>query len=452
MTQLRRYSAFLLMAGSLAAQAPPTPGKWDPASLRADVAQLRNHVATIEQSYNEATRAAALAQVDLLAEAVDTIKPIAFDLAVAHILALADNGHTNVGASQRSVRYPKVGLRFVPLESSVYVFRARPEHRDLLGARLLEVDGTPLNQLRAAGHRLTGGTPAFRDRSLPILLESPAQLHAVGAARAATHATYRLAKEDGSIVERRLEAEPVERSLRIPVTRWLYPEPVPADSTPWVVLQPAQVPWSLQDPVARFRLKHDANARLAIVELRQNMTTGTVNIGAFLRSASDSLQQWAPDWIVLDMRVNGGGDLNTTRTFARALPVLARHHVFVLTSPWTFSAAISTVGYLKQAAPERVTIVGEELGDRLEFWAEGLPRTLMNTGIMMSMSRERHDYANGCRAYRDCHGSVVREPIAVPSLLPEVSAPWTLGAYRSGVDPGMAAVERLIRQRGTPRL
>ena len=441
----------LLMAGPLAAQTPAEPGKWDPASLRADIAQLRTHVATVEKAYTDATRAAALAQVEQLAGAVDTIRPIAFELAVARIVALADNGHTNAAAFQRAMRYPKVGLRFVPLDDGVYVFRARPEHRDLLGARLISVDGTPYDQLRNAARQLTGGTAAFRDRFVPILVESPAQLHAMGTARAAAHASYRFAREDGSIVERRLEVEPVARNLRIPVTRWLYPVPVAGDSTPWVALQPAQVPWSLEDPVARFRLKHDPAARLAIVELRQNMTTGSANIGDFLRVATDSLTQWAPDWIVLDMRMNGGGDLNTTRTFARALPVIAKQRVFVLTSPWTFSAAISTVGYLKQAAPDRVTIVGEEVGDRLEFWAEGRPVTLMNTGIVVSMAHERHDYANGCRAYRDCHGSVVRQPIAVPSLQPEVSAPWTLSAYRSGEDPGMGAVERFIRGRDVPR-
>lgn len=188
MTQPFRYSVFL-GAGSLAAQPPAAPGKWDPASLRADVAQLRTHLSTVEQAYTEATRAAALAQVEQLAAATDTISPIAFDLAVARILALADNGHTNVAAVQRAMRYPRVGLRFVPLDQSLYVLRARPEQRDLLGACLIEIDGTSFAKLRSAGHQLTRGTPAFRDRFLPHLVESPAQLRAVGADRASTRAT-----------------------------------------------------------------------------------------------------------------------------------------------------------------------------------------------------------------------------------------------------------------------
>jgi hypothetical protein len=55
----------------------------------------------------------------------------------------------------------------------------------------------------------------------------------------------------------------------------------------------------------------------------------------------------------------------------------------------TFSAAISSVGYLEQTAPDRVTIVGEIVGDRLEFWAEGGPVTLPRTGMRLSVSTER---------------------------------------------------------------
>jgi hypothetical protein len=119
--------------------------------------------------------------------------------------------------------------------------------------------------------------------------------------------------------------------------------------------------------------------------------------------------------------------------------------IFVLTSPWTFSAAISTVGYLKQALPARVTIVGEHVGDRLEFFAEGSRVRLPDSGASISYSTERHDYRNGCRGATDCHGSVVRHPIAVASLAPELPAPWTIEDYREGRDPALAAVAAALR-------
>jgi hypothetical protein len=174
--------------------------------------------------------------------------------------------------------------------------------------------------------------------------------------------------------------------------------------------------------------------------MRQNDGDDAHPIDRFLRDATRAIKEAHPKNLVLDMRLNGGGDLNTTRDFAESLPGLVPGRIFALTSPWTFSAAISTVGYLKQKAPARVTIVGETVGDRLVFFSEGRPVTLTNTGIVVLPATERHDYRNGCRDFSDCHGNVVRHPIAVPTLDPEIAAPWTIEAYRSGRDPAMEAV------------
>jgi hypothetical protein len=163
-------------------------------------------------------------------------------------------------------------------------------------------------------------------------------------------------------------------------------------------------------------------------------------------SARATIARTSPRNLVVDLRLNGGGNLQLTRDFMRALPTLVPGQVFVLTSPWTFSAAISSTGYLKQAAPSRVTIVGEEVGDRLVFWAEGGPVTLVNTGLLIGTSRERHDYMNGCRAFTDCHGPVIRAPISVPTLAPEVQAPWTIDDYRAGRDPALQAIAERLRR------
>jgi hypothetical protein len=165
----------------------------------------------------------------------------------------------------------------------------------------------------------------------------------------------------------------------------------------------------------------------------------------FLTTTLEEIRRAKPANIILDMRLNGGGDLNNTRDFAKALPTLTSGRIFVLTSPWTFSAAISTVGYLKQAGGNRVTIVGEMVGDRLEFWAEGRLTRLPYTFAAMSWSSQRHDYKTGCRPYNDCHGVVVRNPIFVQSLAPDIEAPLTIEAFIAGRDPGMDAIARSLR-------
>ena len=86
---------------------------------------------------------------------------------------------------------------------------------------------------------------------------------------------------------------------------------------------------------------------------------------------------------------------------------------------------------IEQAAPERVTIVGEPVGDRLQFWAEGRPFALPNTGVVISLATQRHDYRTGCQPFEDCHDAVVRHAIAVPDLAPDIEAPWTIESYRA---------------------
>jgi hypothetical protein len=143
--------------------------------------------------------------------------------------------------------------------------------------------------------------------------------------------------------------------------------------------------------------------------------------------------------------MNGGGDLNTTRDFMESLPSLVPGRIFALTSPWTFSAAISSIGYLEQTAPDRVTIVGEGVGDRLNFFSEGDIVTLPNSQAMLLNATERHDYQTGCRGFSDCHGPVRRNPISTPTLAPDIAAPWTIDAYRAGRDPAMEAVATALR-------
>ena len=67
--------------------------------------------------------------------------------------------------------------------------------------------------------------------------------------------------------------------------------------------------------------------------------------------------------------------------------------------------------------------------------------TLKHSREIVRASTERHDYQNECRAFKDCHHHFVTRPIAVASLAPDISAPWTIEAYRAGRDPAMESVE-----------
>jgi len=421
-----------------------------PEARRADLAAFRKEFLGRDRSYAAAARSEAESRLTALEGSGPGACQACFELELARIVALADNGHTASFPGPRSRRYNRVGIRLVPFGEDFFVMRAAGSHADLLGARLDAIDSRPMTQLRETARSLAGGLPSWRDRNAGYLFESPEQLHALGLSEASDAATYRLSLPDGSVVERRLIADPPDPARpRANADRWLYPDRMDSEPDGWrALITPAQAPWALREPDLPFRLRDAPEVQALVIELRQNNDAEKKPISRFLSDATARLESLRPRNLVLDMRMNGGGDLNTTRDFVQKLPSLVPGRLFVLTSPWTFSAAISTVGYLKQAAPERVTIVGEPVGDRLNMFSEGSIVTLPHSGAVLLYATERHDYVTGCRDYSDCHRWVVKHPIAVPSLAPDIGAPWTLGAYRAGRDPGMEAIAAALKTAG----
>ena len=412
-----------------------------------DIAQFREQFLDRDQAYAPAAREEAQRRLARLEQSADTLDGVRLGLGLAQIAALADNGHSASMPGPRIQRSNRLAIRFVPMEDGFVVLRARHAHTDLLGARLLAIDGQALARLREVAHTLSGGPPAWRDRSAPFLFESPQQLFALGLAKEPGEALYRLALADGRIVETRLLAEsPSAERPTADTESLLLPEVMPAEMGWAGVLDTARAPWSLRDARELLRWRHDPALQALVLDMRAMADSRSLTLIDFFEQMRAAASQHQPEHLVLDLRQNGGGDLTRIRDFAESLPALVPGRLFVLTGPWTFSAAISTLGYLKQAAPARVTIVGEPVGDRLEFFAEGRFVWLKHSGEVLLPATERHDYVNACRSFTDCHGPVRRRPIAVRTLEPDIAAPWTLGAYSQGLDPALQAVAATLQR------
>jgi SAM-dependent methyltransferase len=419
---------------------------------REDIVAFRERFLKVDRSYSDAARGEAEMRLTALEERAGEILPAYFELELSRIVALADNAHTVYFAGPRSRRFNRIlEVRLAPFGEDFYVLRAVPEHTDLLGARLVTIDGRSISEVRETARSLAGGTPSWRDRGAAYFLESPEQMHSLGVLADKEQADYGFRLADGNIVTRRFTPEPANPDrVRANADRWLYPQLVEEEGQNWrALLAVDRAPWALQHPGEPFRMRDAPEMDAFVIELRQNHSSGGSDIAEFMLESLDAVRASGRRNIVLDLRINGGGDLNNTRAWVRRLPRAVSGQVYVLTSPWTFSAAISTVGYLKQEAPERVTIVGEQLGDRLDFYSEGSVVVLPHCGAAILNATERHDYRTGCRDIEDCHDSVVLHPISVDSLAPDIEAPWTIEAYRAGRDPAMEAVAAAVSPRAT---
>lgn len=96
------------------------------------------------------------------------------------------------------------------------------------------------------------------------------------------------------------------------------------------------------------------------------------------------------------------------------------------------------------AGGERVTIIGDDVGDSLRFWSEGQTVCLPYSKYCLHFTDGLWDLANGCAEHPACYGDKFQTRVA--SLKPDYYAPLTVKALREARDPAMETVSRLIHQ------
>lgn len=400
----------------------------------ADVAAMRSFVER-DRAYRPAARAEAMRRVALLPGLTRT--PARFELEVARIAALADNGHSALLPPQWASRYRRSPVHLGLFADGLYVISAPRDRRHLVGRRVLGVNGHDWRRIRTAYARYQGGLPSFRDQFVPLFMELPSLLVAAGFGRDPARVTYTLERRGGR-----------PEQVVVPVALAPYQGEAAFVGQSALVdgaaMLPAErVPLYLRAPDRVFRLAFPEGLDGAYLQLNAVRGPG---IGRFFQDSLEELRRRRPRTIIVDLRFNMGGDLNLARDFMQALPGIAQDRVYAITSGRTFSAAISSLGYLKQAAGDRLTIVGEPIGDRLEFWAEGDMLELPGLGGMLLYATERHNYRTGCPE-PDCHAAIRDHPIRVRSLQPDLPAPLTWADFQAGRDPAMAAIVRDITRR-----
>jgi hypothetical protein len=360
---------------------------------------------------------------------------------VAEIAALADNAHTAIGRNAFMKNTPRIPVRTYLFADGLYVLYADKHNAGLLGARIEAIDSHSVEAIFRSIRRYRGGTEPFRRRQLIPMLESPALLHAAGVAADRNALTLAGVLADGRRFERRVNAEQRDASAWVSATsRLIFPDRLEKVGMASFMHESAAAPiswhgadhvfWSERMPRNGFYVRLDHN---------DDADEGP--IAPFLDRILAQVRAERPSFVVLDMRLNGGGDLTTTYRFAGDLPRAAPEaNLYVLTSPWTFSAGITTVAALEQAGGPRVTIVGEEVGDRLDFWAEGGQFELPNAFVTVAYAAGRHVYNGPCDDLDQCFWLMCRMPVRVSTLAPDIPAPLTFATYREGRDPALEAV------------
>lgn len=422
---------------------PPLPAPSEVADERAgQIADAAYFAAfpAYDRAYSHAARARAQQLAERLRADAGGLTHEQFVLRVAEIAALADNGHTAVNENAFRKNTPRLPLRTYLFADGLHVVWASRDNANLLGARIDTIEGRRIDDIFREIRRYSGGTEAHRRLQLVPMLESPALLQAAGPSDSREELTLAGVLANGTAFEQVVAAEERDRSAWVSSSqRLIYPSGLEhfmvsflgENSSPPVYLRNNSELFSAEPlPQNGF-----------YIGIGHNGDADEQPIGPWLDAQLTRIRSEHPAFVVVDMRMNGGGDYTTTYPFARALPeAVGSGRIYVLTSAWTFSAAITTVAAIKDAGGDRVTIVGEPVGDRLNFWAEGGAFALPNAFMLVHYATGRHDYSAQCRDREQCFWLNERYPVRVRSLEPDIHAPFTFAAYRENRDPAVEAV------------
>jgi hypothetical protein len=419
----------------------PKPNYPAPASAldaqRQDIRYFRQLVA-MDRSFAPATRAEANRRIDAL-EASDTMfdRPH-FRVLLMQIDALADNGHSRI-ENEPSAASMELPVRVATFSDGLYVMRATENNADLLGSRLTAIDGQPIGVVMSKLEQLRGGTANWRRLHATQLLTLQDVLYGIDVAPDMQHSNWSVETPAGATITRRLDAYTLPPSEPVvSENRWLSSEPLAGMTGSWRAVEPDRpLPISLTDFDRAFRSLPLPGTCTEFVQLKSNVDEDGQSIKDFLSNTEKRLRQTLPCNVIFDLRYDGGGDYLNTYGFARRLPGLvpSMGRVIVITGPATFSAAISTAAALRHAGRERVVILGEPVGDRLQFYSEGGRACLPNYPLCVAYETGKHDYQHACTDWTVCFWLNYFFELRVQSLDPDELVPLSFNDWRGGVDP-----------------
>ncbi len=410
--------------------------------MREDLSALKQQWAPLDKSFSPDQRQAFERHVSSIESEVDRLSPEAFAMEIMRSVAIARNGHTN--ANIGAFLGGDLPIRLWWFADGLYVVKAHPYYAHLLGARIEKIGSLTAAEAENRLKPYLAGTDQRIHFLSPGYLVTPRVLRHIGAIddTAKTPLTLNLGSGTLETVDLPVVAKDPGDERSTGLNRG-YAVLVPdAEGTagrwPHVLDQLKERPrlYSKRSDVTASFLD-DGKTTLYI----RNDTARSVDdkplVEKFGGIIHKDILPFQPRHIVVDLRFNNGGDFFNSILFAQALPRLLpdKGRISVLVGRATFSAGIVTAALIKGSGGERVSLIGEKMGDGGRFWAEGNKITLPNSGISVQYSSEFEDYEQGCSDVRTCYWATVAFGPRNISLSPEISVDLSFDDYMRGRDP-----------------
>lgn len=364
----------------------------------------------------------------------------AFEMEIAKALAYADNGHTNISAGARARRLNNIPLRFYWFKEGLYTILAREGYEEILGKRILTLNGIPPEELLLDMKMWRGGTPESLKANSPLYFISPEILHAIGMGSSPNSIQLKVEDENGNLLTRDVFASTEEKD--IPgywVPYWLHPYPM-IKASKWKSCK-AEMRKSISLQNMYQNVHHKFIGSTLYVQINDNYDTEERELRNYLERVTVEMEERQPIRVVFDLRFNpGGNNYHLPWPFIRSINdyLEVDQKCWIITDHYTYSAGLITAAYAKYLLAEKAIIVGNKVGDRMQFWADGGSKmTLPNSKISPRIWTAFHDWENGCDDISKCFWLTYFDSVPAGNLDPNEEVSLSFFDYITGNDSAL---------------
>jgi hypothetical protein len=290
------------------------------------------------------------AEVADLDRRLDRLDPDEIYAGMDRIANSIGDGHTYVRVPENDANFP---IDFERFGGEYRVVAALPEYEKALGARVMKVEDIPIERAQEMLLPLTPAdeTPVLRQSRVLGLLTTGIFLHGAGIIPDRNVARYTLADDTGKEFSIAVHAALPGASSQ---SNWVWPF--------------KERPLFRQKPEDNFWYTYLAASRTIYCSFR-----GYKDLGRQSKELFASIRRQHPDKLIIDMRLNGGGDFEQGLKYlvhsVRDLPDINRKgHLFVLVGPNTFSAAMSNAAHFRYQT--NAILAGQPIGEKPNSYQE----------------------------------------------------------------------------------
>lgn len=371
--------------------------------------------------FKNVTAAAFDEEVEKLYKAMPGIKDHERVAGLARIVALFKYGHTDIGWRQVPVKYHVAPVNFYWFSDGMYVEGAAKEYATIVGAKLVKVEGVPVQKALEAIKPLVPveNDQYFKGYGLDFLT-IPEALHAQGVTKELKSTITYTFEKGGKTFEQNVTTKD---AFRMPRTYGFV-----SKNSGWITARDTTAtPHYLKNLDKNYYYEYLPESKTVYVRQSQVLDDKTESIAAFYKKVFEFIEKNDVDKLVLDVRLNGGGNNYKNKPVVTGIieskKINKPGKLFVIIGRRTFSACQNLVNELSNYT--NALFVGEPTAENINFYGDNRRVELPKTGIPVFLSfawwQDKPQWENA------------------DWLAPQLAVDMSLEDYKTNKDPVLAA-------------